>query len=181
MGFFQTVFNSMCGYKTQAMEESLIKERIYINGCLMKIVQWGKHNLLLVGGISISFICLEVWHAFKLILHFLYFLIFNVSLESHGNDRQTWLVQSHTPWMSRNIILRCLKPLHSQWKILYWLVCLHNYDAKANSRMRFNYAYIYYKSGKIGVIPIGALIRSGNNSLRQQHVFYCAIIWMNIM
>ncbi|KAK3533520.1 hypothetical protein QTP70_023338 [Hemibagrus guttatus] len=61
----ETVFNSMCGYKTQGMEESFIKKRIYINGCLKKIVQWGKQNLLLVGGISIGLLCLEVRCAFK--------------------------------------------------------------------------------------------------------------------
>ncbi|KAI5626674.1 hypothetical protein C0J50_13963, partial [Silurus asotus] len=56
----ETVFNTMCGYKTQGIEESLIKERIYIPGCLNKIVLWGKQNLLLVGGISISLLCLEI-------------------------------------------------------------------------------------------------------------------------
>ncbi|XP_053491072.1 tetraspanin-33 isoform X3 [Ictalurus furcatus] len=56
----ETVFNSMCGYKTQGMEESLIKQRIYVNGCLNKIVLWGKQNLLLVGGISIGLLCLEI-------------------------------------------------------------------------------------------------------------------------
>ncbi|KAG7327684.1 hypothetical protein KOW79_009290 [Hemibagrus wyckioides] len=56
----ETVFNSMCGYKTQGTEESFIKKRIYINGCLKKIVQWGKQNLLLVGGISIGLLCLEI-------------------------------------------------------------------------------------------------------------------------
>ncbi|XP_034164455.1 tetraspanin-33 isoform X2 [Pangasianodon hypophthalmus] len=56
----ETVFNSMCGYKSQGIDESLVKERIYINGCLNKIVLWGKQNLLLVGGISISLLCLEI-------------------------------------------------------------------------------------------------------------------------
>ncbi|XP_053539256.1 tetraspanin-33 isoform X2 [Ictalurus punctatus] len=56
----ETVFNSMCGYKSQGMEESLIKQRIYVNGCLNKIVLWGKQNLLLVGGISIGLLCLEI-------------------------------------------------------------------------------------------------------------------------
>ncbi|TSM94659.1 Tetraspanin-33 [Bagarius yarrelli] len=56
----ETVFNSMCGYKTQGTGESLVKERIYINGCLDRIVLWGKQNLLLVGGISISLLCLEI-------------------------------------------------------------------------------------------------------------------------
>lgn len=75
----QTVFNSMCGYKTQGMEESLIKQRIYVNGCLNKIVLWGKQNLLLVGGISIGLLCLEVRHAYK------HFIILHVSLEIHRN------------------------------------------------------------------------------------------------
>ncbi|KAK2869037.1 hypothetical protein Q7C36_000908 [Tachysurus vachellii] len=56
----ETVFNSMCGYKTQGTDESYIKERIYINGCLKIIVQWGKQNLLLVGGISVGLLCLEI-------------------------------------------------------------------------------------------------------------------------
>ncbi|KAF5909988.1 tetraspanin-33-like [Clarias magur] len=55
-----TVFNSMCGYKSQGMEESFIKKRIYSSGCLNKIVLWGKQNLLLVGGISIGLLCLEI-------------------------------------------------------------------------------------------------------------------------
>ncbi|XP_017569778.1 tetraspanin-33 [Pygocentrus nattereri] len=56
----ETVFNSMCGYNTQRMEEVSVRERIYTNGCLKKIVLWGKHNLLLVGGMSISLLCLEI-------------------------------------------------------------------------------------------------------------------------
>lgn len=75
----QTVFNSMCGYETLGIEESLIKGRIYINGCLNKIVLWGKQNLMLVGGISISLLFIEVRHAFK------HFLFLHVYLEIHRN------------------------------------------------------------------------------------------------
>ncbi|XP_072517223.1 tetraspanin-33 [Salminus brasiliensis] len=56
----ETVFNSMCGYETQRRRESVLSERIYTNGCLDKIVLWGKQNLLLVGGMSISLLCLEI-------------------------------------------------------------------------------------------------------------------------
>ncbi|KAM9460845.1 tetraspanin-33 [Clarias gariepinus] len=56
----ETVFNSMCGYKSQGKTESLVMERIYIHGCLNKMVLWGKQNLLLVGGISIGLLCLEI-------------------------------------------------------------------------------------------------------------------------
>lgn len=55
----ETVFNSMCGYETQKKHSSP-SERIYINGCLEKMVQWGKQNLLLVGGMSVSLLCLEI-------------------------------------------------------------------------------------------------------------------------
>ncbi|XP_066504217.1 tetraspanin-33 [Hoplias malabaricus] len=57
----QTVFNTMCGYGTQRREESSLSERIYINGCVEKIVLWGKQNLLLVGGMSVSLLCLEIF------------------------------------------------------------------------------------------------------------------------
>lgn len=56
----QTVFNTMCGYETQSMEESEALEDIFIIGCLDKIVRWGKNNLLLVGGITVGLLCLEV-------------------------------------------------------------------------------------------------------------------------
>uniref|UniRef100_A0A3B1K0B7 Tetraspanin-33 n=1 Tax=Astyanax mexicanus TaxID=7994 RepID=A0A3B1K0B7_ASTMX len=55
----ETVFNSMCGYETQR-DESSPSERIYTKGCLEKIVLWGKQNLLLVGGMSVSLLCLEI-------------------------------------------------------------------------------------------------------------------------
>lgn len=55
----ETVFNSMCGYETQR-DDSSPGERIYTNGCLEKMVLWGKQNLLLVGGMSVSLLCLEI-------------------------------------------------------------------------------------------------------------------------
>ncbi|KAI4904221.1 hypothetical protein NFI96_031749 [Prochilodus magdalenae] len=62
----ESVFNTMCGYDTQRREESSLRGRIYTNGCLEKIVLWGKQNLLLVGGMSIGLLCLEVgWTPFS--------------------------------------------------------------------------------------------------------------------
>ncbi|XP_062869490.1 tetraspanin-33 [Trichomycterus rosablanca] len=57
----ETVFNTMCGFETQRKKESSIKEHVHINGCLDKIVVWGQQNLLLIGGISISLLCLEIF------------------------------------------------------------------------------------------------------------------------
>lgn len=56
----QTVFNTMCGYETQSMEETEAVEDIFIIGCLDKIARWGKNNLLLVGAITVGLLCLEV-------------------------------------------------------------------------------------------------------------------------
>uniref|UniRef100_A0A4W4HJ65 Tetraspanin n=1 Tax=Electrophorus electricus TaxID=8005 RepID=A0A4W4HJ65_ELEEL len=56
----ETVFNSMCGYESQRKEESSIRKHIHTHGCLAKIVLWGEQNLSLVGGISISSLCLEI-------------------------------------------------------------------------------------------------------------------------
>ncbi|XP_062412133.1 tetraspanin-33 isoform X2 [Sardina pilchardus] len=56
----ETVFNTMCGYETQSMEEMEAVQDIFIIGCLDKIVRWGKNNLLLAGGITVGLLCLEV-------------------------------------------------------------------------------------------------------------------------
>ncbi|KAL2090164.1 hypothetical protein ACEWY4_014852 [Coilia grayii] len=56
----ETVFNTMCGYKTQNIEEAKAKEDVFIIGCLDNIVHWGKKNLWLVGGMTIGLLCLEL-------------------------------------------------------------------------------------------------------------------------
>ncbi|KAG5276477.1 hypothetical protein AALO_G00132500 [Alosa alosa] len=56
----ETVFNTMCGYKTQSMKEMKAVHDIFIIGCLDKIVRWGKNNLFLAGGITVGLLCLEL-------------------------------------------------------------------------------------------------------------------------
>ncbi|XP_031430132.1 tetraspanin-33 [Clupea harengus] len=56
----ETVFNTMCGYETQSMEETEAAQDVFIIGCLDKIARWGKKNLLLVGGITVGLLCLEL-------------------------------------------------------------------------------------------------------------------------
>ncbi|XP_071198732.1 tetraspanin-33 isoform X2 [Salvelinus alpinus] len=56
----ETVFNTMCGYEVQSMEPSSAGRRVYTNGCLDKVVWWGKQNLFLVGGITVALLCLEL-------------------------------------------------------------------------------------------------------------------------
>ncbi|KAK6320541.1 hypothetical protein J4Q44_G00096480 [Coregonus suidteri] len=56
----ETVFNTMCGYEVQSMEESSAGRTVYTNGCLDKVVWWGKQNLFLVGGITVGLLCLEL-------------------------------------------------------------------------------------------------------------------------
>ncbi|XP_042621704.1 tetraspanin-33-like [Cyprinus carpio] len=50
----ETVFNSMCGYETQKMKNSVVSRLIYTTGCLDEIVWWGKQNLLLICMMSLS-------------------------------------------------------------------------------------------------------------------------------
>ncbi|XP_063056635.1 tetraspanin-33 [Engraulis encrasicolus] len=56
----EAVFNTMCGYETQGMEDEEAREDIFITGCLERIVRWGKNHLFLVGGITIGLVCLEL-------------------------------------------------------------------------------------------------------------------------
>ncbi|XP_073512209.1 tetraspanin-33-like isoform X1 [Phyllobates terribilis] len=56
----QTVINTMCGYETQNLMSWHAEERIYIDGCLDKIVSWGRGNLLFLGYIALGLILLEI-------------------------------------------------------------------------------------------------------------------------
>ncbi|KAM6945695.1 tetraspanin-33 [Aplochiton taeniatus] len=56
----ETVFNSMCGYEVQELEETWAGERVYTKGCLDKIVKWAKHNLFLVAGLIGGLLLLEI-------------------------------------------------------------------------------------------------------------------------
>ncbi|XP_077109223.1 tetraspanin-33-like isoform X4 [Ranitomeya variabilis] len=56
----QTVINTMCGYETQNLMSWQAEERIFIDGCLDKIVSWGRGNLLFLGYIALGLILLEI-------------------------------------------------------------------------------------------------------------------------
>ncbi|XP_021419208.2 tetraspanin-33 [Oncorhynchus mykiss] len=56
----ETVFNTMCGYEVQSMEPSSAGRSVYTNGCLDKVLWWGKQNLFLVGGITVGLLFLEL-------------------------------------------------------------------------------------------------------------------------
>ncbi|XP_073415945.1 tetraspanin-33-like isoform X1 [Dendrobates tinctorius] len=56
----QTVINTMCGYETQNLMSWHAEERIFIDGCLDKIVSWGRGNLLFLGYIALGLILLEI-------------------------------------------------------------------------------------------------------------------------
>ncbi|KAM4807932.1 tetraspanin-33-like [Rhinophrynus dorsalis] len=57
----QNVINTMCGYQTQNLMEWDAEERIHVEGCLNKIVGWGRGNLLFLGGLAMGLIILEVF------------------------------------------------------------------------------------------------------------------------
>ncbi|XP_069623858.1 tetraspanin-33-like isoform X2 [Ranitomeya imitator] len=54
------VINTMCGYETQNLMSWQAEERIFIDGCLDKIVSWGRGNLLFLGYIALGLILLEI-------------------------------------------------------------------------------------------------------------------------
>ncbi|XP_069623857.1 tetraspanin-33-like isoform X1 [Ranitomeya imitator] len=56
----QIVINTMCGYETQNLMSWQAEERIFIDGCLDKIVSWGRGNLLFLGYIALGLILLEI-------------------------------------------------------------------------------------------------------------------------
>ncbi|MEE6513696.1 hypothetical protein FKM82_021468 [Ascaphus truei] len=55
----QNVINTMCGYETQNRKYWEAQDLIYLDGCLNKIVSWGRGNLLLLGGLALGLIFLE--------------------------------------------------------------------------------------------------------------------------
>ncbi|XP_063780581.1 tetraspanin-33-like [Pseudophryne corroboree] len=60
----QSVINTMCGYNTQNLRSWHVEDRIYVEGCLHKIVSWGRGNLLFLGGIAMGLILLELLGTF---------------------------------------------------------------------------------------------------------------------
>ncbi|XP_018112303.1 tetraspanin-33 isoform X1 [Xenopus laevis] len=59
----QKVINTMCGYQTQNLMQWDADDMIYVEGCLDKIVSWGRGNLLLLGGLAMGLIFLEIFVA----------------------------------------------------------------------------------------------------------------------
>ncbi|XP_035268913.1 tetraspanin-33 isoform X2 [Anguilla anguilla] len=69
----QTIFNTMCGYEMQTLDEASAAKIIYTTGCLEKIVLWGKQNLYFIGGMAVGLLGLEVslsFHPGMLFSHF---------------------------------------------------------------------------------------------------------------
>ncbi|XP_043946657.1 tetraspanin-33-like [Protopterus annectens] len=54
------VLNTMCGYGTQNLEAFDVEQKIYIDGCLHQIVNWGRQNLLMIGGIALVLLAVEI-------------------------------------------------------------------------------------------------------------------------
>ncbi|KAM8960481.1 tetraspanin-33-like [Pelodytes ibericus] len=57
----KNVINTMCGYETQNLKRWDAEDRIYVDGCLNKIVSWGRGNLLFLGGMATGLIFLEIF------------------------------------------------------------------------------------------------------------------------
>ena len=72
---YQTIFNTMCGYKVQDLEETTAQGRVYTTGCLDRIVWWGKRNLFLVGGLTGGLLLLEVRQSINFLQYFFIFVI----------------------------------------------------------------------------------------------------------
>ncbi|XP_068090313.1 tetraspanin-33-like [Hyperolius riggenbachi] len=56
----QAVINTMCGYGTQKLMKWHLGDQIFVDGCLDKIVSWGRGNLLFLGGMAVGLIFLEI-------------------------------------------------------------------------------------------------------------------------
>ncbi|KAG5850900.1 tetraspanin-33 [Anguilla rostrata] len=56
----ETIFNTMCGYEMQTLDEASAAKIIYTTGCLEKIVLWGKQNLYFIGGMAVGLLGLEI-------------------------------------------------------------------------------------------------------------------------
>ncbi|XP_063311496.1 tetraspanin-33-like isoform X1 [Pelobates fuscus] len=60
----ENVINTMCGYETQRLKRWDAEDRIFVDGCLDKIVSWGRVNLLFLGGLATGLIILELFIIF---------------------------------------------------------------------------------------------------------------------
>ncbi|XP_078077344.1 tetraspanin-33 isoform X2 [Mustelus asterias] len=56
----EKVLNTMCGYETQSMKNWTARKQIYTNGCMEMVVNWGKQNLFLIGGLGLGLLLLEI-------------------------------------------------------------------------------------------------------------------------
>ncbi|XP_069505305.1 tetraspanin-33-like isoform X2 [Ambystoma mexicanum] len=56
----QIVINTMCGYETQNLRPWYAGDRIHVDGCLEKMVAWGKGHLLVVAGVALGLVFLEI-------------------------------------------------------------------------------------------------------------------------
>ncbi|XP_039622503.1 tetraspanin-33 isoform X1 [Polypterus senegalus] len=57
----ETVINTMCGYGVQSQRDWDLIDKIYVEGCLDKVVVWGRQNLLALGGITLGLFVLEIF------------------------------------------------------------------------------------------------------------------------
>ncbi|KAG8126750.1 hypothetical protein E2320_021846 [Naja naja] len=56
----EVMLNTMCGYGTQNLKGWQAENLVYTEGCLEKIVHWGRSNLLLMAGLAFGLLVLEV-------------------------------------------------------------------------------------------------------------------------
>ncbi|XP_074161936.1 tetraspanin-33-like isoform X2 [Sminthopsis crassicaudata] len=56
----QNFLNTMCGYGTQNLKAWKAESLIYTEGCLEKIVTWGRSNLYLIAGLALGLLAMEV-------------------------------------------------------------------------------------------------------------------------
>ncbi|XP_058019198.1 tetraspanin-33-like isoform X4 [Ahaetulla prasina] len=56
----EVMLNTMCGYGTQSLKGWQAETVVYTEGCLEKIVHWGRSNLLLMAGLAFGLLVLEV-------------------------------------------------------------------------------------------------------------------------
>ncbi|KAK9409231.1 tetraspanin-33-like [Crotalus adamanteus] len=56
----EVMLNTMCGYATQNLKGWQAENLVYTEGCLEKIVHWGRSNLLLMAGLAFGLLVLEV-------------------------------------------------------------------------------------------------------------------------
>uniref|UniRef100_A0A8C5QIP5 Tetraspanin-33 n=1 Tax=Leptobrachium leishanense TaxID=445787 RepID=A0A8C5QIP5_9ANUR len=71
----KNVINTMCGYETQNLKQWEAEDRIFVDGCLDKIVSWGRANLLFLGGLAMGLIVLEL-----LIIFLAFALLYEINI-----------------------------------------------------------------------------------------------------